>query len=102
MSEKRLFIIGSNSFSGAYCVKKLLDTGYNVWGCSRSTQPNDIFLPYKWMGDKNYLNKYSFTQIDLNLNLNKLLKIIDDNEIKNIINFAAQGMVAESWLKPLN
>ncbi len=44
MSEKRFLVIGSNSFSGSYCVKKLLDKGYNVWGCSRSKQPNDIFI----------------------------------------------------------
>ena len=55
MSCYRFLVLGSNSFSGSYCVKKLLDMGYYVWGSSRSNQPQDIFLPYKWENDQNYL-----------------------------------------------
>ena len=42
-----------------------------------------------------------FTQININTQIKELIKIIDDNQIEYIVNFAAQGMVAESWQKPV-
>ena len=101
MNEKRFLIIGSNSFSGSNCVKGLLNQNYSVWGISRSLEPNDIFLPYKSL-DKYTLNKFSFYRFNLNNDLKKILDLIDEKEITHIINFAAQGMVAESWKSPLN
>ena len=99
MSEKFL-VIGSNSFSGSHFIKKVLDTGYEVIGISRSKQPLDIFLPYKW-GDYNHLsNSFSFRQLDLNKNLTEIIDLINSFKPSYIVNFASQGMVAESWLNP--
>jgi len=99
MSEKFL-VIGSNSFSGSHFIKKVLDTGYEVIGISRSKQPLDIFLPYKW-GDYNHLSSsFSFRQLDLNKNLTEIIDIVNSFKPSYIINFASQGMVAESWLNP--
>ena len=95
-------IIGSNSFSGSNFVKYLIDLGHLVYGVSRSTEPNSVFLPYKWNNSKNQVHNFEFKEINLNHDLDKLMKYIDEKKPKYIINFAAQGMVAESWNDPLH
>ena len=106
MKNERFLVIGSNSFSGSNCVEELLKRGYFVLGVSRSEQPSQIFLPHLWLlNNKNdNLNKknFLFKKIDLNYDLFKLISLIEHYEITHIINFAAQGMVAESWKTPLH
>ena len=48
MSSKKIAVIGSNSFSGATFVRHLLDKNHSVLGISRSNEPENVFLPYKW------------------------------------------------------
>ena len=98
-------VIGSNSFSGSNCVKGLLDRGHMVYGVSRSNEPNHVFLPYYWADTKNFkstqkCNNFKFKSFDLNRHLDLLIDFIDHVQPQYIINFAAQGMVAESWLNP--
>ena len=95
--NKQFLVIGSNSFSGASFINYLLNKGYEVFGVSRSKELEKVFLPYRWSSKK---NSFQFIKIDLNNDLSKLIKIIKDNKIGYIVNFAAQGMVAESWLNP--
>ena len=106
MERERFLIIGSNSFSGSNCVDQLLKMGFFVLGVSRSLEPNQIFLPYKWnkLFHENISKsgQFVFKRIDINKDLKKLLGLIDQFNITHIINFAAQGMVAESWKNPLN
>ena len=90
-------VIGSNSFSGASFVGYLLSLGYKVLGVSRSKQPNNVFLPYQWIEEN---KNFNFKQIDLNQDLEKLIKWLYKEEPKYIVNFAAQGMVAQSWDTP--
>jgi dTDP-glucose 4,6-dehydratase len=94
-----VLVIGSNSFSGASFCKYLLEQGIEVIGASRSPEPVDVFLPYKWLGSSK-LNQFRFKQIDLNRNLDQLESLIRAEKIKIIANFAAQSMVGESWDKP--
>ena len=94
----KFLVIGSNSFSGSHFVRYLLDVGYQVFGVSRSLEPDKVFLPYKWE-HKNSKN-FNFEQIDLNKDTNKLLDIVKENKVNYIVNFASQGMVAESWNSP--
>ena len=96
MSNKFL-VIGSNSFSGSQFIKYLIDNGNNVIGVSRSNEINDVYLPYKWGNKKGSFNFYS---IDINLQLNELVEILNDFKPEYIVNFAAQGMVAQSWGTP--
>ena len=95
-------VIGSNSFSGSNFVNYLLKNNYKVIGVSRSKDVHENFLPYLWINQNtNYLSdKFIFEQIDLNKDLEKLISLIDNYEPQYIVNFAAQGMVAESWLNP--
>lgn len=97
MSNK-FIVIGSNSFSGASFVRYLMEKGYEVIGVSRSQEPNDVFLPYKWFNEEQ--NRFRFKQVDLNYDLEKLIQIITREEPNYIVNFSALGMVAQSWKKP--
>ncbi len=94
-----ILVIGSNSFSGASFCSYLLQQGLGVIGASRSPEAADVFLPYKWL-PKEKQSRFRFVQIDLNHDLDKLEKILRDEKIETIVNFAAQSMVGESWDKP--
>ena len=98
---KKFLVIGSNSFSGSHFVNLLLKKNYKVYGASRSREPSKEFLPYK---NNQNLKNFIFNQFDLNKQKDriKILLIIKKNKIKNIINFASQGMVEESFFNPLD
>ena len=91
-----IFIIGSNSFSGASFADYALKQGADVVGISRSKEANRPFLPYKWENHSNF----TFYSLDINQHLEEIIALVDDLKPTHIINFAAQSMVAESWLKP--
>tara|TARA_B110000438_G_scaffold303351_1_gene364425 strand:- start:4583 stop:5581 length:999 start_codon:yes stop_codon:yes gene_type:complete len=95
--QQSCVVIGSNSFSGACFVDHLLQCGYDVFGSSRSLEPHDAFLPYKW---SSLPGKFSFHQYDLNKDLEELMALVRHHETPYVINFAAQSMVAESWHNP--
>ncbi len=97
----RLIVIGSNSFSGSHFVKAALDHGMDIIGISRSEEPLAIFLPYKWANQQqNQIDRFSFFKFDVNNDLDGILRLISDFKPDYIVNFAAQGMVAESWETP--
>lgn len=106
MTEKfKLLVIGSNSFSGSHFVAEALNSGHRVWGVSRSPEPEHIFLPYRWSitseGEQIANNEnFSFASMNINKDLDRLIELIDHVQPQIIVNFAAQGMVAESWLNP--
>ena len=105
MTSERFLVIGSNSFSGSHFVAETLRSKHKVWGVSRSPEPSEVFLPYRWGDPKTgkpvaNAENFHFQSIDLNNQLNELIKLIDDVQPTHVINFAAQGMVAESWLNP--
>ena len=104
MRNSKILVIGSNSFSGSNFVNKCLKMGFETWGVSRSNEPNNVFLPYLWdKGGESISqrgNGFKFNKIDLNKNLNKLKDLIEIFKPEIVVNFAAQGMVAESWLNP--
>ena len=60
--KNNFLIIGSNSFSGAYFIKYLLEKGHDVIGISRSEEPNKVFLPYKW--SNKLANNFEFVQLN--------------------------------------
>ena len=55
-----------------------------------------MFIYHSW---KKYSN-YNFYKIDLNKDLNQLIEIINKFQFDYVVNFAAQGMVAQSWSSP--
>lgn len=95
--KNRFLIIGSNSFSGAQFIKYLLQNDYEVVGISRSEEINAVYLPYKW---EKLEGNFRFHQIDINHQLDELIDLMVDFKPEYIVNFAAQGMVAQSWETP--
>lgn len=94
--KENIVVIGSNSFSGAHFVNYALAEGAEVIGMSRSPEPNAVFLPYK-----NRQNAtFQFCQLNLNHDLEQLMKIIQNFQPEYVVNFAAQSMVGESWQHP--
>ncbi len=96
----RIFVIGANSFTGASFVDDALARGHEIIGSSRSPQPSRSFLPYQWHPARVPAGRFQFRQLDLNHDLDLLLETIREFKPPYVINFAAQSMVAESWLYP--
>jgi len=94
----RFLVIGSNSFSGASFIKHLLENEHDVIGISRSEELNKDYLPYSW--GESIIQNFKFEQIDINHDLEKLEILVNEFKPEFVVNFAAQGMVAESWLTP--
>lgn len=92
----RIVVIGSNSFSGASLIKQALQKGEEVLGISRSSENKTCLLPYKWSSQ----NRFEFRQLDLNEHTDEIIKEIKSFKATQVINFAAQAMVAESWQYP--
>ena len=96
-TERRVVVIGSNSFSGSDFVDLLLEDPDNqVIGVSRSPEKSELFLPYLQRSDR----RYEFYQVDLNHDRERLLRLLDEFEPQYIVNFAAQSEVAPSWENP--
>lgn len=96
---KKIMVIGSNSFSGSCLVNYILEyTDDKVIGLSRSPEYNPIFLPYLYKKERS--KNFQFHQLDLNKDLNKICKILDNEQPEIIVNFAAQGEVQHSWEHP--
>ena len=91
-----IFVIGSNSFSGATFTNFALQQGARVLGISRSHEPIDAFLPYKWYDHANF----KFYPLDLNVHLVEITALLQEVKPAYVVNFAAQSMVGESWQNP--
>lgn len=94
---ERIFILGSNSFSGAFFVNHCLNQNSQVVGASRSVEPPHVLRPY--VANKNIRN-FRFHQLDLNHDFDKITRTIDEFKPELIVDFAGQGMVAPSWENP--
>ena len=95
----KLAVIGSNAFSAAYFIKVALEKGWEVFGISRSKEVAEPYRPYTWEADKQS-GSFRFIQAHLADDTEKILKVIEDEKIPYVVNFASLGMVAESWKYP--
>ncbi len=94
---KKIFVIGSNSFSGSDFIDYTLSKGnYQVIGVSRSPEKNALFLPYK----RHKKAPFVFYQLDLNKDWKRLFKLLEKEKPEYVVNFAAQSEVAPSWEHP--
>ena len=94
---KKFLILGSNSFSGSNFINFLLSKKCRIIGISRSKEYKKIYLPYK---NSSNLKNYKFYKVDINKKLKKLNLIVRNFKPDYIVNYIAQGMVAESWIRP--
>ena len=92
-----IMILGSTSFAGSKFIDFLLDKNYSVFGISRSKEDKILFQKDRYL----FLNKkyYSYT-LDINKDIQSIVRIIKKNKIEIIVDFLGQGMVAESWIHP--
>ena len=97
MAEVRFLVLGSNSFSGAFFCDHLAALGHDVIATSRSDEPHEAFLPYKW-GRRP--GRVRFRRIDINHDLDALDALLRGERPTHVVNFAAQSMVGESWANP--
>ncbi|MGR4865483.1 GDP-mannose 4,6-dehydratase [Caulobacter sp. LARHSG274] len=97
MTNPRFLVLGSNSFSGATFVDFIAGQGYEVLATSRSPEPHDAFLPYKW---RDHEGRVRFETLDLNHDLDKLDALMKAERFTHVVNFAAQSMVGQSWINP--
>jgi dTDP-glucose 4,6-dehydratase len=98
MKEKNVLVIGSNAFSGSDFIDLLLEERpYQVIGVSRSPEKSDLFLPYK---KSKALHRYTFHQMDLNRDMDRLKGLMDVVQPAYVVNFAAQSEVGPSWDRP--
>ena len=96
-ADEKYLILGSNSFSGATFADHLAAGGHDVIATSRSDEPHDALLPYKWQKRP---GRVRFRRIDLNNDLDALKSLLAAERPTHVVNFAAQSMVGESWLHP--
>ena len=93
----KYLILGSNSFAGSSFVNCLLTKEQTVIGVSRSPEPHPVLLPYA----KNLnIKLFKFYQCDVNHHFEELRSLIQTVKPSYVIDFAGQGMVAESWKNP--
>ena len=96
MSEKVL-VLASNSFSGAWFVDHCLTKGAEVVGISRSPEAPAVFLPYITNARR---ERFRFFQMDLNHHMAEIVSLIKEVQPDYIVDYAGQGMVAQSWDQP--
>jgi dTDP-glucose 4,6-dehydratase len=66
-------------------------------GINRSDESGDLFLPYR---KSEFCSHYRFLQLDLNHDFERICSELKRFEPQVIVDFAGQGMVAESWQRP--
>jgi dTDP-glucose 4,6-dehydratase len=95
--KRKIFVIGSNSFSGSDFVDFLLEDPQNiVTGISRSAEKSSVFLPYR----RHKNPSFTFHQLNLNSDMEKIITLLKKEAPEYIVNFAAQSEVAPSWEHP--
>ncbi len=88
-------MIGSNSFSGASLVARLLAAARTCWGSavppSQTRYSCPPLAPHA---------RFVFHPLDLNRDLDRIEAVLREFRPDYVVNFAAQGMVAQSWAHP--
>lgn len=93
---KKILILGGSSFSGSSFANYMLKKNYFVVSTYRRKK-NILYQPH--LQNKNKKNLRNI-RIDLDKNINRLIKIIKKLKPNYIVDFASLCMVNESWVKP--
>ncbi|MCW4048281.1 MAG: GDP-mannose 4,6-dehydratase [Candidatus Bathyarchaeota archaeon] len=95
--NRRIVVLGSNSFSGSDFIDLLLGNPANeIIGISRSPEKSSLFLPYKRHKDA----RFWFYRLNLNKRMKEIDRVLDSFRPDWVVNFAAQSEVAPSWEWP--
>ena len=95
---KEAIVIGSNCFTGSHIVDALLEDPHcEVAGISRSPERRAMFLPYKRRKNP----RFTFHQINLVTEMDRLLHLIEQSRPQVVINVAALSEVEPSNFQPV-
>jgi dTDP-glucose 4,6-dehydratase len=97
MNYQRFAVLGANSFAGQAFIAHMLAKGAKIVGFNRSAEGSEIFLPYRSLLAGGV---YKFFKADINHDLDLIIAELDQFRPQVIVDFAGQGMVAESWQTP--
>ena len=97
LTLERCAVLGSNSFAGAAFVARAISDGIDVLGFGRSAEPSSMFLPYR---QSPHADRYTFCQADINTDSGRIADALEAFKPQAVVDFAGQGMVAESWTDP--
>lgn len=97
LDGKKIFVLASGSFSGSHFVDHCLSLGARIEGINRSKESSKTFLPYL---NNKWCKNFKFYQLNLNHNLTEIIDLIQQFKPHFIVDFAGQGMVAQSWSQP--
>jgi dTDP-glucose 4,6-dehydratase len=84
-----IFVIGSNSFSGASFTEYALNHDCSVIGISRSEEQHNVFLPYA--ANSRRAENFEFQQLDLNKDLEDIIALVKQQRPEYIFNSLLQG-----------
>ena len=93
---KKILILGASSFSGSSFANFMLDKNFYVIATYRQKK-NSLYQSHLQNRNKKNLKNI---QVDLNKNINYLLKMIKIHKPSVIVDFASLCMVNESWKNP--
>lgn len=89
-------IIGSHSFSGNSYTAHRLRHG----SCVTFSRSSSLKHEFDARTNSSKANTENHITWNLNEDSSQVIKLLQDNKISTIVNFAAQSMVGESWLHP--
>jgi len=92
-----IIVLGSNSFAGSCFVNYSLNKGKKIIGISRSIEKTKYEIQYK---NNKKIKNFKFIKADINKNLSIIKNILEKNKKNIVVDFAGQGMVAQSWDNP--
>ena len=100
IEPKKILVLASNSFTGCHFIDYVLkNSNAKVIGISRSQEYNPLFLPYLYKKTERP-DKFTFYQLDVNKDTEKIIEIINKEQPDIVVNYAAQGEVRNSWKWP--
>ena len=85
---EKILVLASNSFTGSHFIDRVLEDGYEVLGISRSDEYPTVMLPYRY---NKKVKNFKFFKLDLNRELDPILKIIDQEKPKIIVILLLKG-----------
>ena len=100
MHNKKILILGSNSFSGASFCEYLISQKIPVIGISRSNHIEPVF--HEKLSQASKAKLFTFFKFNVNSDLREIYQLIEKEKVNIIVNYAAQSMVGESWENPLD
>ena len=95
----KVVVMGSNAFTAGHFINYILaNTDAEIVGISRSPEYHPIFLPFLYK--KSRPKRYTFYQLDVNMEMEKIFEVLDEVRPQTVVNYAAQGEVRNSWKWP--